>query len=114
NQEEMIEAARRAIDEVDMEIRRVRRIAALDRERAAPGTVAMRPAALLRSAQAIAGARGARRNVAIETRAIGEPPWIATEPYRAEEALTALLCDAVDRSPDNATVALEVEAEGRD
>jgi signal transduction histidine kinase len=105
NQEEMIEAARRAADEADSSIRSTRRILEMDAGQSARSTrEPVHPVDLVQAARAIAAARAERRNVSLVIEVTREMPRVIGDRYQLEEALSAILCAAVDRTPDSGTV----------
>jgi signal transduction histidine kinase len=107
NQEEMIEAARRAADEADAGVRRVRRVLEIDRGGGTPGTrEPVHPAELVTAAQTIAASHAELRRITLTVAVPQELPRIVGDRYRLEEALSAILCAAVDRSSDGGTVSV--------
>lgn len=105
NQEEMLDAAQRAVDAADAELTRLRKLVDIDR-----GVVQMRPepvsiAELFRAPVAIAKSRAASAVQVI----IDIPdtlPRALVDPVHTQEALTALLSDVVQKAQTGAEVTI--------
>jgi signal transduction histidine kinase len=104
NQEEMLEAARRAVDVADADVRRLKKLIEFDRG-AVP--IMVQPSnvrELLRPPLAIAEARAAAGHVQLDTRIPDTLRRAIVDPVHAQEALTSILLDTVSRAPAGSDV----------
>jgi signal transduction histidine kinase len=112
NQEEMLEAARAAAEQLEVRLRQSRKLIDVDRG-AVP--VHVRPiglAELLRPALAIAEARAAKRGVTLRSSVSPLAPRALVDPMHAQEAVTLALGEALDRAESGSTLHLEAGEEG--
>jgi len=112
NQEEMLEAARAAAEQLDVRLRQARKL--LDVERGAVA-VRVRPIGLpelMRPALAIAEARAAKRGVTFESAVSPVAPRALVDPMHAQEAVTLALGEAIERAAPGSTLRADAEASG--
>ncbi len=107
NQEEMLQSARDAAEAAEVQLRQVRKFVELERGQV---EIQVKPAGLaelLRPVLAIAEARAAKRNVALQSSVSPEAPRVLVDPMHAQEAVTLALSDAVDRVAAGGEVSVE-------
>ena len=107
NQEEILAAARNATDEADIHLRRLEKLVELER-----GTVVIVPqpmnlADLLRPALSIAEAHAAKANVHFRAHVSLTAPRVIVDPVHAQEALSALLTEAVKETAPESDVTVD-------
>jgi hypothetical protein len=108
NQEELLGAAQSAVEDADLEVRRLRKL--LDLERGAVSFL-IQPvgvAELLRAPLAIAAARAHKRGVGYEWHVPTTMPRVLVDLSHMQEALTSALGHAIDRSADGERIVLNV------
>jgi hypothetical protein len=107
NQEELLGAARNAIEAADVEVRRLQKL--LDLERGAVSFVKqpMGVAELLRAPLAIAAARAEKAGVSYRWSVPMELPRVLVDPTHMQEALTSALGLAIERTSAGATLVVE-------
>ena len=108
NQEEMLDAAHTAADAADQRVRQLRKLIALDADGGPPPRpqpTALRE--LLRAPLAIAEARAAAARVVLRVTLAEAPRRVLADPTQTQEALTALLADAVANAPAGGEVVVD-------
>jgi hypothetical protein len=108
NQEELLGAARNAIESADIEVRRLRKL--LDLERGAV-SMAQQPtgvAELMRAPLAIAAARAEKAGVSYRWNVPVALPRVLADPTHMPEALTSQLGIAIGRTAPGETLLVEV------
>ncbi|HEX6965371.1 MAG TPA: hypothetical protein VF166_06200 [Gemmatimonadaceae bacterium] len=101
NQEEILAAARGATDEADIQLRQLAKLVELERGDVVIVPQPMNLAELLRPALSIAEARAEKAGVHFRAHISPTAPRVIVDPVHAQEALSALLTEAVaDTSPD--------------
>lgn len=115
NQEEMLTAAQSALDDADMEIRRLRSLLALDRGALTVTRQPMSLSELLKPALATAQARGRDAHVTVQPTTSSTAPRVAVDPMQVQAALTTIFVHAVARAPlgGEITIIAEEGEEGR-
>ena len=112
NQEEMLEAARAAAEQLEVRLRQSRKLIDVDRG-AVP--VHARPiglAELLRPALAIAEARAAKRGVTLRSSVSPLAPRALVDPIHAQEAVTLVLGEALEHAESGGALRLEAAQDG--
>jgi signal transduction histidine kinase len=108
NQEEILVAARTAAEAADVRIRQVQRLLSLERGAVSMHVKPVGVAELMRPALAIAEARAAKRGVVLRASIDSTLPRVLVDPVHAQDAVTIVLTEAVERAPAGRD--LEVEA----
>ena len=112
NQEEMLEAARAAAEQLEVRLRQSRKLIDVDRGAVAVHVWPIGLAELLRPALAIAEARAAKRGVTLQSSVSPLTPRALVDPMHAQEAVTLALGEALDRAESGSTLHLEAEQDG--
>jgi signal transduction histidine kinase len=112
NQEEMLDAAQRAVDAADADLTRLRKLIDIDRGvvRLSPQPVAV--AELLRAPIAIAKSRAVASVVQLVADIPDSLPRAIVDPLHSQDALTALLADVVSRTPAGGEVSIRAHDAG--
>lgn len=100
NQEEMLEAARGAAEALDVRLRQARKLIDLERGAIAVHAKPVGLSELLRPALAIAEARAAKRGVTLVAVVSPAAPRTIVDPVHAQDAVTIVLGEAVERTPE--------------
>lgn len=98
NQEEILAAARSATDAADVHLRQLAKLVELETGEVSIVPQPMNVAELLRPALAIAEARSANAHVSFRANVPQNGPRVIVDPVHAQEALSALLVEAVERT----------------
>ncbi|HEU4996352.1 MAG TPA: hypothetical protein VFT29_16155 [Gemmatimonadaceae bacterium] len=109
NQEEMLAAARRATEEAEAELQKLREIALLDRGALELRKDSIRLADMITSLMPTLKARAERENVNLELNIAPALPRILGDPMRMREALALLLGHRIEHTPPGDTVHIDVE-----
>ncbi|HXT48509.1 MAG TPA: hypothetical protein VN717_07690 [Gemmatimonadaceae bacterium] len=107
NQEELLGAARNAIEAADIEVRRLRKLLDLERGAVSMAQQPMGVAELLRAPLAIAAARAEKAGVSYRWNVPIELPRVIVDPTHMPEALTSQLGIAIARSTPGETLLVE-------
>lgn len=113
NQEELLGAARNAIEAADVEVRRLRRLFALERGEVSFVKQPMGVAELLRAPLAIAAARAEKAGMSHRWSVPIELPRVLVDPTHMPEALTSELGIAIGRTAPGGALLVEA-SEARD
>jgi len=113
NQEEMLEAARTAAEQVNTDADRLAEIGALD-----CGTLTLRSdrvhiADVMQSLRPTVDSEGARAGVRVEIDVAPALPPVTGDRGRLQEALALVLADSVRRTPKGGKVRIAITAKGR-
>ena len=107
NQEEMLGAAKAAVDTADGELQRLRKLLEVDRGVLAAVPRAIGIAELLRPVLAIGAARASASQVQLRTKIANGAPRVIADAMLAQEALTTILGRAIAAAPSASDVTLE-------
>lgn len=107
NQEELLGAARTAIEAADIEVRRLRKLLDLERGAVSMAQQPMGVAELLRAPLAIAAARAEKAGMSYRWSVPIELPRVLIDPTHMPEALTSQLGIAISRSAPGQTLLVE-------
>ena len=108
NQEEMLEAARGAAEALEVRLRQARKLVELERGAVPVMAKPVGLGELMRPALAIAEARAAKRGLTLRAQLAPGAPRVVVDPAQAQEAITIVLGEAVERAEAGAE--LQVEA----
>jgi signal transduction histidine kinase len=108
NQEEMLGAAQVAVDAVDTEVRQLRKLLQLLRGQLPIITQPIGVAELLRPPLAISRARAERAHVQMRPTLSETMPRVVVDAVHAQEALTAILVDAVRQTSEGRDLDIDV------
>jgi signal transduction histidine kinase len=109
NQEEMLGAAQTALDAADRDIRRLRTLLALDRGTLPTVRQPVSLTELLKPALAIMQAHGRSAHVSVNTSVSETAPRVIADAMQTQAALTAVLIDAVTRTPANGEISIKAD-----
>lgn len=107
NQEELLGAARNAIESADIEVRRLRKLLDLERGAVSMAQQPMGVAELMRAPLAIAAARAEKAGVSHRWNVPIELPRVLADPTHMPEALTSQLGTAIGRTAPGETLLVE-------
>jgi signal transduction histidine kinase len=113
NQEEMLESARTAAEQVNTDADRLAEIGALD-----CGTLTLRSdrvhiADVIQSLRPTVDSEGARAGVRVEVEVAPALPPVVGDRGRLQEALALVFADSVRRTPGGGTVRISIHADGQ-
>jgi signal transduction histidine kinase len=112
NQEEMLESARNAAEQVNTDADRLAEIGALDRGEFPLRSDRIHIADVLQSLRPTVDSEGAKGGVQVEIEIAPALPAVSGDRGRLQEALALVLADCVRRSPRGSRVRISVEAAG--